>query len=99
MGSLTMGCLIPLVAGACLLDPSHVMLRMESNWQVSHQNYYKMDDRPYNGGLGRLEIMGGGNLSRSLRFYYGVGHQSYLDTNRDAGYEYLFSGFEWHPFR
>jgi len=94
-----MGCLIPLVAGACLLDPSHVTVRAEANWQVSAQNYFKLDGRPYSGALGRIEIMAGGNLSRSLRLYYGVGHQSFIDSNRDGGYEYVMSGLEWHPFR
>lgn len=92
-----MSCLIPIIV-SCLLDPSHVTIRADSHWQVSHRDFYWMDQRPYRGALARLEITAGGDLSRSLRLYYGIGHQSYIDSPRDKGYEYVIGGIEWHPF-
>lgn len=92
-----MSCLIPLVAGACLLDPSHVLIRADSHWQVSHGNYNFTYGKPYNGGIARIELMAGGDVSRSFRLYYGVGHQSFV-TVRDGGMEYIIAGVEWHPF-
>jgi len=93
-------CLINLLA-ACLLDPTHITLRAESHWLVTEQDFYSLDGgaRRYRGPLGRVEITAGGDLSSSLRLYYGVGHQSFITTRRDTGYEYLVAGFEWHPFR
>lgn len=93
-----MSCLLPLVAGACLLDPSHVTIRADSTWLVTEKGFYYVDGHPYRGPVARLEVIGGGDLTSSLRLFYGVGHQSFLLTNRDRGYEYLLAGFEWRPF-
>jgi len=94
-----MSCLIPLFV-SCLLDPSHVTIRADSHWLVTHRDFYYMEPtKTYHGALGRIEITGGGDLSPSLRLYYGLGHQSFLGTIHDSGYEYVVAGFEWRPFK
>lgn len=93
-----MSCLIQLIAGACLLDPSHVLIRADSHWQVSQRNFYVFNSKPYDGAVGRLEILGGGQLSSSVRLYYGIGHESFIGI-RDGGMEYALAGLEWRPFK
>lgn len=93
-----MSCLLPLIAGACLLDPTHVEIRADAHWQVSRQNFYSFNDKPYDGAVGRVEILGGGYLTPTIRLYYGVGHESFIDTNQDRGFEYAVAGLQWRPF-
>lgn len=94
-----MNCLLAVLT-ACLFDPSHVTVRADSTWLVTHRDFYSLDHgrTSYDGPVARVEIVGGGDFTRELRVFYGLGHQSYLTTNRDRGYEYVLAGFEWRPF-
>lgn len=93
-----MSCLL-LIAGTCFLDPATITLRAESVWQADTERaFYFHQGRPYAGPLGRIELVVDVELPRGFRLHYGYGHQSYLHTHRDRGYEYVIGGFSWQPF-
>jgi hypothetical protein len=94
-----MDCLLPLVFGVCLAEPSTLTLKADAHYQVSHQNFYQMDGRPYDGAIGRVELRVDSREYRGFRLTYFAGHLSFIDTNRDRGYEYVGAGLEWRPFR
>lgn len=94
-----MSCLLPLVAGLCLADPSTLTLRADAHYQVSAPSFYWLDGRPYHGAVGRVEASLASTDFHGFRLTYFAGHESYIDTNRDRGYEYVGAGFVWRPFR
>lgn len=94
-----MSCLLPLIAGACLLDPSHIELHMDASRQVSGDFRYHSGARDYGGAtVGLLELTAGGNLTRELSITYGLRHTSLLNTRSDPGEQRAFVGFTWRPF-
>lgn len=94
-----MDCLLPLIAGLCLADPSTLSLKAETNYLVDRHDFYTMNGRAYTGALGRVELSLATESFHGFRLTYFAGHQSYLNTNRDRGYEYVGAGIEWRPFR
>lgn len=106
MATQSLTCLVNLFT-ACLFDPSNVVVRADSQWLMTHKDFYVTEAivaadgfhmKSYNSGVARIEITAGGQLTHSLRLFYGLGHQSFLMTNHDRGYEYAVAGFEWTPF-
>ena len=95
-----MSCLLPLIAGACLLDPSHIELHADASRQVGGDFVYRSGARSYGGAtIGLLELTAGGSLTRSISISYGLRHTSLLDTRSDRGEQRAFVGFTWRPFR
>ena len=93
-----MDCLLPLVFGACLADPTTLALRADAHYQVSRENFYWLDGHAYNGAVGRVELRLDSRDYHGFRLTYFAGHESFIDTNRDRGYEYVGAGFIWRPF-
>lgn len=94
-----MECLLSVLT-SCLLNPSHVLIRADVHALITHTSFYWTEHgAPYKGPVARVELLAGGDISSSLRIYYGVGHQSFISTHRDSGYEYITAGLEWRPFR
>lgn len=94
-----MSCLLPLIAGACLLDPSHVLVRGDVSYQVSgHFNYIERDRSYGTGKLGRLAVEIYAPLSASFTLNYGIEHTSLYTTNEDRGQERAYVGLTWRPF-
>lgn len=91
-----MNCLLEALA-TCLL--SSLTISADARWQVSSQPFYWMDGKPYHGAIGDTHIAFDIPLSRTFRLTATVyGHTSFIDTNRDRGFEYSGIGFEWRPF-
>lgn len=93
-----MDCLLPLIAGLCLAEPASLALRADAHYQVSTPTFYWLDGRPYRGAIGRLELRLDSREYHGFQLTYFAGHESYIDTNRDRGYEYVGAGFVWRPF-
>jgi len=93
-----MSCLLQLIAGLCLADPTTLSLRADAHYQVSSTPFYWLDQRPYDGAIGRVELRLDSREYRGFRLTYFAGHESFIETNRDRGYEYVGGGFVWRPF-
>lgn len=93
-----MDCLLPLVFGACLADPTTLALRADAHYQVSSTPYHYLHGQAYGGAIGRLELRLDSREYSGFRLTYFAGHQSYIDSNADRGYEYVGAGFVWTPF-
>lgn len=95
-----MSCLLPLIAGACLLDPSHIELHGNVSGQISGDFRYHSGPRDYGGGtVGMFKVSAGADITRSVTLEYGVWHTSLLDTRSDRGEWRAFGGLTWRPFR
>lgn len=95
-----MSCLLPLIAGACLMDPQATALSMDASRQLSGDFHYWSGQRDYRGAtVGLIQLTSGGDLTRSVSLTYGVRHTSLLDTRSDRGENRFFVGLSWRPFR
>lgn len=94
-----MSCLLPLIAGVCLFEPSSLTLRAQASLQISGSERYYWGTTDYGGGhLGRLTAEMGVTITPSFSIAYGVEHQSLIDTARDRGEERMFMTLQWRPF-
>lgn len=91
-----MSCILEALV-TCLL--STLTVSADARWQVSQPEFFWMDDHAYRGAIGDVHVAFDIPVTRSFRIKATVwGHQSFIDTNRDRGYEYSGLGFEWRPF-
>jgi len=94
-----MDCLLPLIAGFCMAQPASVTLRADAHYQVSSSDFAFIDGHRYGGAFGRIELSVASDELAGFRFRAFAGHFSFIDTNRDTGYEYVGAGLEWRPFK
>lgn len=95
-----MSCLLPLIAGACLFEPSALTLSVDTSTQVAGDVHHVDHHHDYGGGhLARVRIEAGGPLAHGVYLFYGLQHESLLDTGRDRGEERVYAGVTWRPFR
>lgn len=94
-----MSCLLPLIFGVCLVDPSSLTLVGQASSQVAGDFQYANGGRSFGGAhVGRAAIQLETQLSSTIKLTYGFEHMSLLDTDEDRGQERFFMGFEWRPF-
>lgn len=95
-----MSCLLPLIAGACLFEPSTLTLSVDASAQLGGDVHHVDHRRDFGGGhMGRIRLEAGGSLTHQVYLFYGVQHESLLDTGRDRGEERVYAGLTWRPFR
>lgn len=95
-----MSCLLPLIAGACLFEPSALTLTLVTSTQVGGNVHHVDHQHDYRGGrLGRATLQAGGHLTSQVQLIYGIAHESLLDTGKDRGEERFYAGITWQPFR
>jgi len=58
-----------------------------------------MDQHAYRGALGNIAVGYEVRLTSALKLTASLGHQSYVNTHRDRGYEYTALSLEWRPWR
>lgn len=94
-----MDCLLPLLAGVCMLDPSNITLRGDISHQVGGHEDYFVEGRSYGSGkLARVSVEVFAPLSRRLTLNYGIEHSSLYNTTKDRGQERAYVGLMWRPF-
>lgn len=94
-----MSCLLPLIAGVCLLDPSNVEVRVDASRRIAGDFTYTADGHNFGGGnlfTGELSVIV--ETQGSFEWRYGVRHESLIDK-RDSANRRAFVGFTWRPFR
>lgn len=102
-----MDCLINLLS-LCVFDPSNVYLTAGIESQLTNKDPVRLEKcyqvaycaRPaYQGPLGTLKLGVDVQVTTKLELSYGFAHRSYLETNRDDGFEVAFLELKWRPFR
>lgn len=94
-----MSCLLPLIAGLCLADPSNLSIIADASVQTAGSFTYRIGNRSYGGAhVGRLAIEMQAPLTRTFTLRYGIAHTSLLDTDTDRGEERTYIGFTFRPF-
>lgn len=92
-------CLLPLIAGICLIEPANLTLDAAASWGVAGKHDYRLMSEHYGGPIGRVTVGMSVHIASGVAFEYGIEHASYIDTNRDRGEERVYLGFTWRPFR
>lgn len=94
-------CLLPLIAGICLADPSRIELYADASRQTSGDFQYSTRSAgPIpDATIGRIGISLETPLWFGLASRVGWEHTSIINTNSDRGQERFFMGFVWRPFR
>lgn len=93
-----MSCLIPLVASACLLDPSQMEVQVDVSRRFAGDFTYHAGARNFGGGnLFTAELSFTIDAAGPFTFRYGLRHESLVDQ-RDEANRRAFVGFTWKPF-
>jgi hypothetical protein len=94
-----MSCLLPLIAGICLANPSELRLESHASFQVDGSYHYYVDGRDVGTGIvGTLSLSMDVPVTRAFTVRYGVAHQSLIGVSNDRGQERAYLGFTWRPF-
>lgn len=94
-----MSCLLPLLAGLCLANPSELRLEVDASAQFSGDFDYWDGRRSVGGGLlGRVSISMDVPVTEGFTVRYGILHESLLDSREDRGQERVFAGFIYRPW-
>jgi hypothetical protein len=93
-----MSCLLPLVFGVCLANPSELQITADASIQAAGSYHYYVGGRDVGTGtLGRVQLAMNVPVGR-FSFRYGIEHTSLIETTADRGQERIFAGFTYRPF-
>lgn len=97
-----MSCLLPLIAGLCLMDPTELTFTADVTRQMAGEFRYWNENV---GDVGGATIGETGvkmyvplNSDRTWRLNYHIVHSSIIHTDADRGQERYGIGIEWRPF-
>jgi hypothetical protein len=102
-----MSCLLALSL-SCLFDPANVYVSAGLESQFTNREPVRVVEcyetaycaRPaFTGPMGVLRLGVKADLTTNLTLDYGIAHRSYVNTNRDNGFEVVFVELTWRPFR
>jgi hypothetical protein len=94
-----MSCLLPLVFGICLANPSELRIETDASVQVGGDYRYHVDGRDMGTGIvGRLAISMDVPVSRSFTVRYFIAHTSLVTTTSDRGQERAGVSFVYRPW-
>jgi hypothetical protein len=94
-----MSCLLPLIAGACLMPSDGLSIELQGDWRMSGRIVYETRRGPYKSMLARPAIYWSAQVNDAWTLDYGINHMSALTDNSDAGSQYMFVRVKWQPLK
>lgn len=94
-----MSCILPLIAGACLMPTDGLTFELQGDWRASGPVVYQTRNGTYHGMLARPAIYWSAPVGETWTLDYGFNHMSALTDTSDDGAQYWFMRVRWQPLK